>query len=431
MPKHAHVHKHDCNEEDFGVESDLELASIDGEDEESEEICAGRAHGDHSALFYAEKAKKNCVARKRDRAQFEDHLRRRHKQIGRLRNEVHQAQDLVKEYSALTEQLSSELAGVKEEARRKLKIGGKKYEKMQSKCTELMAQLKRTEETLRHTKQQQAEGTTLFETEVHNLRKDLARTEKELEKTRSVALNNETDLKKAEMTGSNLESRTNHLMEHLKESKKNHRHCQITKKIAEDELAALKVEHEHCKNMSEKLQAKVYVLKQELKADKELRMRERLVALANDHFRNMKPHLGIVFVTEPWPVSSTHGTGTLLQQVKKGGAGYDSGLRKGDVVTEVSGKPTRNKTEFYASLYGVKPGDVLHLHIIRPSQGPGIVRAIDISVGASGYSLKQVQAIRRLAERDPNVYDVDFDVDLTLAQLKPFVERPEATECDH
>jgi S1-C subfamily serine protease len=54
----------------------------------------------------------------------------------------------------------------------------------------------------------------------------------------------------------------------------------------------------------------------------------------------MKPYLGVVFVTEPWPVSSTHGTGTLLQQVKTGSAGQSCGLRKGDVITEVSSTVT-------------------------------------------------------------------------------------------
>lgn len=414
----SHTHKSRSHKHKYVVEDVLEVEDLSVEDlsDDVDECCD---HRPHSAYYYAEKAKKGCLARKRERAHYDDNMRRRHKQIGRLRTEVNQAQDLVKEYSSLTEQLSHELQGVKDEARRKLKCGGKKYEKMQTKCSELLAQLKRSEDTLRTTKQQQQEGNALFETEVHSLRKELCRTEKGLDKTRHLAMAREAELGKREVEGTAMQERTTHLMEHLKESKKNHRHCQITKKIVEDELASLTVEYEHTKTLSEKLQTKVYHLKQELKADKELRMRQGIVALANDHYRNMKPYLGIVFVTEPWPVSSTHGTGTLLQQVKKGGAGHDSGLRKGDIVTEVNGKPTRNKTEFYASLYGVKPGDTMHLHIIRPSQGPGIVRAIDITAGASGYSLKQVLAVRRLAERDPRVYDVDFDVDLTLAQLKP------------
>lgn len=384
----------------------------------SKPIVAGHCHMECPAAYCLhKKLKRTTFAREQDRVQFESNIKKRKKQIVQLKHEVGQAQDLVQEYSGLTEQLGNELESLKTEAKHKLKEGSRKYEKVANRCHELSDQLKQTGRALEIARQQHREGSSQLEAEISELRKELHNTQKVAEKYKEVAQVREVELEKEKVREHALHSKSHHLLEHLKMAKKELRKCQVAKKMLADELGGLKVEHEKVKTIAEKLQGKVCHLKADLSADAALRSRARAIAEANNHYREMKPYLGVVFVTEPWPVSSTHGTGTLLQQVKSDSAAKSSGLRKGDVITEVNGKPTRNKTEFYASLYGLKPADPLHLHIIRPSQGPGIVRALDVTMGGQGYTLKQVLAIRRLAERSPKVYDVDFDVDLTLSGL--------------
>jgi len=366
-----------------------------------------------------EKLKQTKVARRKDHLQFQMNLGQRKKQVSRLKGEVNQAQDLVKEYSNLTEQLTNELSQVKHEAKHKIKVGGKKYDAMTTRCTDINNRLSATQSALQIARAQHQEGITILDCELQKLKTELSDTRDLAERNGELAKLRAVEIERGNMKQQTLLARGDHLERNLHNTASQLRQCQVARKIAEDELNVVRVELERYKGISEKLQAKVYNLKTELADSNSLKHREKMVSTANTHYRNMLPYLGIIFVTEPWPVSSTHGTGTLLQKVKKGGSAHSSGLRKGDVITEVNGKPTRSKTEFYASMYGVKPGDILHMHIIRPSQGPGIVRAIDVQMGASGYTLKQVLALRRLAERDASVDDVEFEVDCTLSGIKP------------
>ena len=348
---------------------------------------------------------------------------------------------MVDDFAHANAKLDKELGRVKDKAMVKLHRRDKKLEKLNRHCSNLATDLHSATHALRDAESNAHAGSRLFVHALHSLQlltvcdfldvdavaaaarvRALAA---ELKNAREKQAHYKSDLEKAKHIAHEktikercLKDKNLHMYSHLKESHKINHQYKIEKQVVSDELAALREAHEVAMALNEELKVDVYNLKTALKADHALRGRQEVIATANDHYRNMNPYLGVIFVNEPWPVSSTHSAGVLLSQVRKNCAGHVSGLRTGDVVTEVQGRPTRSKAEFYAAMFGVKPGDTMHFHIIRPSQGPGIVRSINVTMGANGYELKSVLALRRLAERNAENYTDSFDRDCEIAGLE-------------
>jgi serine protease Do len=62
--------------------------------------------------------------------------------------------------------------------------------------------------------------------------------------------------------------------------------------------------------------------------------------------------------------------GLVITDVAPGSAAERAGLRRGDVILEVSRKPAVDPSGFYRDLAGVKPGDGVALYVHRPGPAP-------------------------------------------------------------
>lgn len=61
-------------------------------------------------------------------------------------------------------------------------------------------------------------------------------------------------------------------------------------------------------------------------------------------------------------------TGTIIAGVLKGGPADRAGMRPGDILTAIDGKPVRNTTEMLNSIAQLKPGDKASLTVLRRNE---------------------------------------------------------------
>jgi len=60
--------------------------------------------------------------------------------------------------------------------------------------------------------------------------------------------------------------------------------------------------------------------------------------------------------------------GVVVTDVQAGSAAEKAGLRRGDVVLEIAGRPVRDVAAFYRELGAVKPGDSVRVYLSRPGR---------------------------------------------------------------
>ena len=76
----------------------------------------------------------------------------------------------------------------------------------------------------------------------------------------------------------------------------------------------------------------------------------------------MGPRLGIL------PSYSYEGEGILLEGVSPGGVAEKAGLKEGDIILEVAGKPIPNITAYMGAMAGQKPGNTIEIVVERKGQ---------------------------------------------------------------
>ncbi len=84
------------------------------------------------------------------------------------------------------------------------------------------------------------------------------------------------------------------------------------------------------------------------------------------------PSLGIAYVPLNPAIASQLGVnarqGAVVLQVQPGGPAASAGLQRGDVITEVDGKPLQGDSGLAEAIYPHKPGDTVTLTVLRGSQ---------------------------------------------------------------
>ncbi|MCW5941151.1 MAG: serine protease [Fimbriimonadaceae bacterium] len=75
-------------------------------------------------------------------------------------------------------------------------------------------------------------------------------------------------------------------------------------------------------------------------------------------FRVQHPRIGVFCVDEP-------GGGALVQTVEKGSPGYLIGLRTGDVVLALDGRPVRNQVELSSMIFECQVGQIVRITYVR------------------------------------------------------------------
>jgi membrane-associated protease RseP (regulator of RpoE activity) len=94
-----------------------------------------------------------------------------------------------------------------------------------------------------------------------------------------------------------------------------------------------------------------------------------------------------------------------------------AGLRSGDIIEAMNGRPTITAADFQQVTANVRPGTIIACQVIRkPRDSP--LRAITITllihVGAKGYSPRTIALLQRIASRN----DDDLTLDLTKIESK-------------
>jgi S1-C subfamily serine protease len=69
--------------------------------------------------------------------------------------------------------------------------------------------------------------------------------------------------------------------------------------------------------------------------------------------------------------------GALVQSVSEGSPAARAGLREGDVIVELDGKPIRTVEDLYSVIREREPGQRVELMIVRD----GARRSVDVTLG--------------------------------------------------
>jgi putative serine protease PepD len=86
-----------------------------------------------------------------------------------------------------------------------------------------------------------------------------------------------------------------------------------------------------------------------------------------------RAYLGV----ETTPVSATGADGARVARVVPGGPADKAGIKQGDVITKVDGRPIRDPTDISATIAGKSPGDTIGVDVLRN----GLTEGIDVPLG--------------------------------------------------
>jgi len=83
----------------------------------------------------------------------------------------------------------------------------------------------------------------------------------------------------------------------------------------------------------------------------------------------------------------------VVTSVKAGQSAEAAGVRVGDVLLALAGRPTHSKLAFLQALRGVRPGDTLTLAAQRDGQQV----ELQLVVGGRGQDMQHIRALRKAA----------------------------------
>lgn len=133
--------------------------------------------------------------------------------------------------------------------------------------------------------------------------------------------------------------------------------------------------------------------------------------------RDLAPNIGLKFTKGPKE-------GLLVTGVKKRSPGRAAGVKKGDIVGEVNGRPVASKGEFNACVRAAGVGSTVSLQVLRvdnsSARAKPIIRTLQMTVAAKGFTPAALIVVQRLATYDES----DFAFPLDKYEAKP--EAPQA-----
>jgi len=74
----------------------------------------------------------------------------------------------------------------------------------------------------------------------------------------------------------------------------------------------------------------------------------------------------------------------LISQVEPDAPGAKAGLRTGDVITELDGKPVTDAGQLQATVGQKRPGDTIHLQVVRDSKPMDVAVTLEVLGGDKG-----------------------------------------------
>jgi S1-C subfamily serine protease len=73
-----------------------------------------------------------------------------------------------------------------------------------------------------------------------------------------------------------------------------------------------------------------------------------------------------------------------IRSLSPGGAGVKAGLKRGDILIEISGQPVKTIADMHLALWDKKPGDRVRVNVHRKSRSGGVTaRDFEIQLAAA------------------------------------------------
>src|SRR5208283_599953 len=79
--------------------------------------------------------------------------------------------------------------------------------------------------------------------------------------------------------------------------------------------------------------------------------------------------------------------GAVITEVQPDAPGAKAGLRTGDVVTELDGKPVTDAGQLQMIVGQKRPGDTIHLQVVRDSKPTTVAVTLEVLGGGKGADL--------------------------------------------
>jgi serine protease Do len=114
--------------------------------------------------------------------------------------------------------------------------------------------------------------------------------------------------------------------------------------------------------------------------------------------------------------------GALVSDVQPDAPGAKAGLRTGDVITELDGKPVTDAGQLQMIVGQKKPGETIHLQVMRDSKVTSIPVTLEVLGGDKGTEIAGSEHGRgrwglRLADLTPEVHELQTPVETRFMAL--------------